>query len=129
VSYHSFAGAASITPSEISADAATLNNIRLWDPSNNISLESVTRRQSVRSYYSFASLSVDRYYINESSPGSHRRPPTRQFQLASNSWVNQHLQYTTASEPPSSRPTRLIHDGNPTLSSPTSASVDNGMPL
>ena len=59
VQYHSFAGAASITPSEISADMATLSNIRLWDPSNNISLQSVTRRQSVRSYYSFTNLSVD----------------------------------------------------------------------
>jgi len=95
VSYHSFAGAASITPSEISADAATLNNIRLWDPSNNISLESVTRRQSVRSYYSFASLSVDRYYINgKLTPVLIGARQLDSSNLPSNSWVNQHLQYT-----------------------------------
>ena len=31
---------------------------------NDISLETVTRRQSIRSYYTFTTLSVDRYYIN-----------------------------------------------------------------
>jgi uncharacterized protein len=95
VSYHPFAGAASITPSEITADVATLNNIRLWDPSNNISLESVTRRQSVRSYYSFTNLSVDRYYINgKLTPVLIGARQLESSNLPSNSWVNQHLQYT-----------------------------------
>jgi uncharacterized membrane protein (UPF0182 family) len=95
VTYHSFAGAASITPSEITADTATLNNIRLWDPSNNISLESVTRRQSVRSYYSFTNLSVDRYFINgKLTPVLIGARQLESSNLPSNSWVNQHLQYT-----------------------------------
>ncbi|MGH3731988.1 MAG: UPF0182 family protein [Acidimicrobiales bacterium] len=95
VRYHSFAGAASITASEIKTDMATLNNIRLWDPSNSISLESVTRRQSIRSYYTFANLSVDRYYINgKLTPVLIGARNLDSADLPSNSWVNQHLQYT-----------------------------------
>ena len=74
---------------------ATLNNIRLWDPSNNISLQSVTRRQSIRSYYSFTNLSVDRYYINgKLTPVLIGARQLESNNLPSNSWVNQHLQYT-----------------------------------
>jgi uncharacterized membrane protein (UPF0182 family) len=95
VIYHPFQGAASISPSEIAADMATLNNIRLWDPSNNISLQSVTRRQSVRSYYSFTNLSVDRYYVNgKLTPVLIGARQLQSNNLPSNSWVNQHLQYT-----------------------------------
>ena len=33
-------------------------------PGANIALETVTRRQSIRSYYNFTTLAVDRYFIN-----------------------------------------------------------------
>ena len=45
-----------ITSSQIDADMSTLNNIRLWNPSDDISLETVMRRQSIGSYYDFRSL-------------------------------------------------------------------------
>ncbi len=95
VVYHSFAGATSMSHAQISADAATLGNIRLWDPANNITLASVIRRQSIRSYYTFSSLAVDRYYINgKLTPvliGARQLNPSN---LPSPSWVNLHLQYT-----------------------------------
>ncbi len=95
VAYHNFAGAASITASEVKSDAPTLNNIRLWDPANNISLQTVTRRQSIQSYYNFANLSVDRYYINgKLTPVLIGARQIASGNLPSNSWVNQHLQYT-----------------------------------
>ena len=95
VQYHNFAAANSVPSSVLKADTATLNNIRLWDPDPNIALETVIRRQSIRGYYTFASLGVDRYVINgkltpvllgvrELSTGS----------LPSATWVNTHLQYT-----------------------------------
>ena len=95
VKYHSFAGSTSITAAQIKADSATLDNIRLWDPSNNISLETVTRRQSIRSYYNFSSLSVDRYFVNgKLTPVLIGARQLNSANLPSNSWVNQHLQYT-----------------------------------
>ncbi|MGC1238166.1 MAG: UPF0182 family protein [Acidimicrobiales bacterium] len=95
VKYHSFAGSTSITAAQIKADSATLDNIRLWDPSNNISLETVTRRQSIRSYYNFTSLSVDRYFVNgKLTPVLIGARQLNSANLPSNSWVNQHLQYT-----------------------------------
>jgi uncharacterized membrane protein (UPF0182 family) len=95
VEYHSFAGATSISSSQIKTDMPTLQNIRLWDPSSNISLETVTRRQSIRSYYDFPSLSVDRYYVNgKLTPVLIGARQLNSGNLPSNSWVNQHLQYT-----------------------------------
>jgi uncharacterized membrane protein (UPF0182 family) len=95
VKYHAFAGSTSISEAQIKQDMPTLNNIRLWDPASNISLETVTRRQSIRSYYSFTTLSVDRYYINgKLTPVLIGARQVNSNNLPSESWVNQHLQYT-----------------------------------
>ena len=95
VSYHNFASSPSVPATELRADTPTLNNIRLWDPTAQIALETVTRRQSIRSYYTFASLAVDRYRINGAlTPvliGTRELNPTS---LPATSWVNTHLQYT-----------------------------------
>ncbi|HEY1824361.1 MAG TPA: UPF0182 family protein [Acidimicrobiales bacterium] len=95
VKYHAFSGSATVTPSEVKADNTTLSNIRLWDPSSNISLETITKRQSLRSYYDFTSISVDRYYINKKlTPVLIGARQLNSTALPSSSWVNEHLQYT-----------------------------------
>ena len=95
VNFHTFAGSTTITRPQIKAASATLNNIRLWDPAKNIALETVTRRQSIRSYYTFTTLSVDRYYIdNKLTPVLIGSRQLNTSNLPSQSWVNQHLQYT-----------------------------------
>jgi uncharacterized membrane protein (UPF0182 family) len=95
VQYHTFAGSTTITNAQIKADAPTLNNIRLWDPDKYIALATVTRRQSIRSYYTFTSLSVDRYFINgKLTPVLIGARQLNTSSLPSQSWVNQHLQYT-----------------------------------
>ncbi len=95
VANYSFGGATTVTSSQVKADLPTLNNIRLWDPSNNIALETVTRRQSIRSYYDFQSVAVDRYYINgKLTPVLIGARQLNSAALPSNSWVNEHLQYT-----------------------------------
>ena len=72
-----------------------MNNIRLWDPANAIALETVTRRQSIRSYYNFTTLSVDRYYVKgKLTPVLIGARQLNSSNLPSQSWVNQHLQYT-----------------------------------
>ncbi len=95
VEYHTFAGATTISQKQINSDKATLANIRLWDPASNIALATVTRRQSIRSYYTFTALAVDRYMVNGTlTPvliGARQLNPAN---LPSPSWVNNHLQYT-----------------------------------
>jgi len=95
VRYHTFAGATTISNSQIKTDTATLNNIRLWDPSASIALATVTKRQSIRSYYSFTTLSVDRYKVNgKETPVLIGARQLNTANLPSPSWVNTHLQYT-----------------------------------
>jgi len=95
VSYNSFAGATTLTPAQVKTDAPTLNNIRLWDPTSGISLVTVNKRQSIRSYYQFTSLGVDRYVVNgQLTPVLIGARQLNSSALPSQSWVNEHLQYT-----------------------------------
>ncbi len=95
VRYHSFAAATSVPPSVLKADAATLNNIRLWDPDPSIALATVTRRQSIRAYYTFTTLGVDRYVINgKLTPVLIGARELAESNLPAAGWVNTHLQYT-----------------------------------
>ncbi len=95
VTYDSFAGSTTISGAQVTAATPTLENIRLWDPASNIALATVRKRQSIRSYYTFTTLAVDRYFINgKLTPvliGARQLNPAN---LPSPSWVNLHLQYT-----------------------------------
>jgi len=95
VQYHAFAAASTVPATVLKADADTLSNIRLWDPDPNIALATVTRRQSIRSYYTFNSLAVDRYMVNgKLTPVLIGARELSTSNLPSPSWVNTHLQYT-----------------------------------
>jgi uncharacterized membrane protein (UPF0182 family) len=95
VTYHSFAGSPTISKAQVKAATATLDNIRLWDPAKSIALATVTRRQSIRSYYTFATLAVDRYFVNgKLTPVLIGARQLNTANLPSPSWVNTHLQYT-----------------------------------
>ena len=95
VDYQNFAGQSVVSPAELKAGAATLQNIRLWDPNYQIALATVTRRQSIRSYYNFTSLAVDRYSIHgQTVPVLIGARELSTANLPSPSWVNTHLQYT-----------------------------------
>lgn len=95
VQFHNFAGSPTVSTNEIKNASATLSNIRLWDPASEIALTSVTRLQSIRSYYNFTTLSVDRYMINgKLTPVLIGARQLNQASLPSPSWVNTHLQYT-----------------------------------
>ena len=95
VAYESFAGSTTINKTQVAADQPTLANIRLWDPASNIALANLRKRQSIRSYYTFASLGVDRYYVNgKLTPVLIGAREINTANLVSPSWVNVHLQYT-----------------------------------
>ncbi len=95
VKIHQYAAANSITAQQVADSAGTLHNIRLWDPSSNISLETVQRRQAIRGYYTFTTLGVDRYTLNgKTTPVLIGARQIYVPGLPSSSWVNQHLVYT-----------------------------------
>ena len=95
VQFHNFAGSPTVSAAEIKNSSATLSNIRLWDPAPDIALTTVSRLQSIRSYYNFTTLSVDRYMINgKTTPVLIGARQLNQAALPSPSWVNTHLQYT-----------------------------------
>jgi hypothetical protein len=102
VKVHQFTANTSITPPETVLAAPTIANIRQWDPDPTISLQTFQRVQSIRSYYVFPSLAVDRYVVQGQGEGS---TPVltpvligvrdiSSSNLPSQSWVNTHLQYT-----------------------------------
>jgi uncharacterized membrane protein (UPF0182 family) len=82
-----------ITQDEIFNNEGILNNVRLWDyrPLQ----DSYDQLQTLRTYYQFTEIDIDRYEINGQ---------TRQVMLAgrelnkndlpSRSWVNEHLEFT-----------------------------------
>ena len=86
-------GDASLTLQDISDNAETINNVRLWD--HQPLLDTFSQIQEIRTYYQFASVDNDRYVVD----GEYRQTMVSSRELASDSlpnrsWVNEHLQYT-----------------------------------
>jgi uncharacterized membrane protein (UPF0182 family) len=109
-----YTGDAPLTAKEVADDQATIQNLRLWD--NRQLQDTYQQLQSIRTYYTFSDIELDRYNIQgrtvqlEISPrelDSNRLPPQAQ------SWVNQRLQYT---------------HGYGVAASPVSAVVGEGLP-
>jgi hypothetical protein len=84
-----------LTSTDVANAAQTLNNIRLWDPDDSITLQTFDQQQRIQSYYTFPSLGVDRYTVDgQVTPviiGVREVSPSK---LPSQSWVNLHLQFT-----------------------------------
>ncbi|HUR49713.1 MAG TPA: UPF0182 family protein [Acidimicrobiales bacterium] len=88
-----FAYKENLNASAIAANQETVDNLRLWDPQ--FVRQTYQRLQEFRGYYRFNDLDVDRYAVDG------RQTPTlvsaRELdtgELPTQSWVNQHLQYT-----------------------------------
>jgi len=96
VKVKAFGATTNISAAQVEESQATLNNIRLWDPDNSITLQTFDQQQrGGRSYYTFPSLGVDRYTVDgQVTPvliGVREVSPSN---LPSQSWVNLHLQFT-----------------------------------
>jgi uncharacterized protein len=109
-----YTGDAPLTAQEVNSDQATIQNLRLWD--NTQLQDTYQQLQSIRTYYTFNDIELDRYPINgqtqqleisarELDPG--RLPPQAQ------NWINSRLQYT---------------HGYGVAASPVSAVVGEGLP-
>ena len=84
-----------VTAEEIAQRPATIGNIRLWDPEP--LLTTYNQIQSIRLYYDFVSIDVDRYTID----GQYRQVMLGARELAphrlpaqAQTWVNRRLQFT-----------------------------------
>jgi uncharacterized membrane protein (UPF0182 family) len=93
-----YSGTTNVSAAKIENDPttqATIANIRLWDPNPQIAQQTFEKVQAIKTYYTFPSLSVDRYRLGgETVPvlvGVREIDPSN---LPSTSWVNTHLQYT-----------------------------------
>jgi len=86
-------GEAALTLQDIQQNAATINNIRLWD--REPLLDTFSQLQVFRPYYEFKSVDVDRYTIN----GEYRQAMLSPRELSSQllpqrTWVNERLVFT-----------------------------------
>ncbi len=88
-----FKGTQTLTPPQVQANASTLDNVQLWDPT--LTSQTYTKLQATKSYYSFNTLAVDRYKVNGAlDPEVVGVRQVNASDLPSQGWVNTHLQYT-----------------------------------
>lgn len=90
-----FPATESLTAADVVADRQTLKNVRLWDPS--IMAQSYAQLQSIRPYYEFPDVDVDRYIIDgvkQQVLVSAREMNSALLPATAQTWVNRHLVYT-----------------------------------
>ncbi len=90
-----FAGLGKITPASLDQDAATIKNIRLWDPRPLIA--TYQQLQNIRLYYDFKDVDIDRYWIDNSYTQvmlSARELNVDLLPDNAQTWVNRHLKFT-----------------------------------
>jgi uncharacterized membrane protein (UPF0182 family) len=83
-----------LTPAVIARNQDTIENIRLWDVRP--LLQMFQQTQSIRLYYQFYNVGVDRYHLAD---GYHQvmlstRELSRELPAAAQTWVNETLQFT-----------------------------------
>jgi uncharacterized protein len=84
-----------LSATQIQDSSVTVTNIRLWDPE--VLLPAYAQLQELRPYYSFTSVSVDRYLVNNVYTQTMLAP--RELRVSglpaqAQTWVNQHITYT-----------------------------------
>ena len=92
VDTRSYPAQTTLTPEQVVANQATLDNVRLWDP--RLLIDSYKQIQEIRTYYQFYNLDIGRYHLN----GEYRQVMLAGRELVqrlpANSWENRHLRYT-----------------------------------
>jgi uncharacterized membrane protein (UPF0182 family) len=83
------------TQQDIAENQVTINNIRLWDPRP--LKDTYNQIQSIRLYYDFNDVDIDRYTINDEYRQvmlSARELSAEQLASEAQTWVNRKLQFT-----------------------------------
>ena len=95
VTQEPYAATQNLTAAQEKSDAATFNDIRLWDPSQALTGPTYTKLQQERSYYQFTTQALDRYMIDGAlTPAIVAVRQVNSNNLPAQGWVNTHLQYT-----------------------------------
>jgi uncharacterized membrane protein (UPF0182 family) len=84
-----------LSATQLQDSSVTVTNVRLWDPE--VLLPAYSQLQELRPYYSFTSVSVDRYLVNNVYTQTMLAP--RELRVSglpaqAQTWVNQHITYT-----------------------------------
>jgi len=90
-----FPATGSLTPAVIEDNRAVLDNVRLWD--DRPLLRTYAQVQSLRLYYTFTSVGIDRYRINGHEQQvmlSARELDISRLPAEASTWVNEHLVFT-----------------------------------
>jgi uncharacterized membrane protein (UPF0182 family) len=109
-----FAADASLTGGDLSTDASTIKNVRLWDPA--VITRTYKRLQEIRNFYQFNDVDVDRYPDVAGGGDVQILIAARELNtngIPSQSWVNQHLVYTHGYAAVLSASNGVSPDGNP----------------
>jgi len=109
------------TPTEVSSSPSTFANMRLWDPS--VLQDAVEATQSLRPYYTFNDVDVDRYWLPDSSGRlsekmlmvSPRDIRTSGLTGSAQNWVNTRLGYTHGYGMIAAEVNNATPDGQPVL--------------
>lgn len=110
----SFAAEASLDLADIEANAATIDNVRVWDPAT--TLTAYRQIQEIRTYYSFNDVDVDRYVVDDQYRQvlvAPREFDSTKLSDQARTWVNEHLTYT---------------HGYGVVASPVSEAAEQGLP-
>lgn len=92
VSVKSFAADNKLTSEDIANNSDTIENIRIndYDPVNTF----YNQTQSIRQYYKFESVDVDRYMVNGEYTQTYLSIREIDKEKISDTWLNRHLKYT-----------------------------------
>ncbi|MBI3925384.1 MAG: UPF0182 family protein [Armatimonadetes bacterium] len=99
-----------LSPQRLAAHRDTLNNVRLWDPEP--LLDAYKQLQSLRPYYDFPDVDVDRYTVEGRARQvmlAAREIPSR----GGDTWVNQRLKFTHGYGAAMSPVTEVTSEGLP----------------
>lgn len=82
-----------LAASDLATNAATIRNVRLWDPL--LAKQTYQKLQGIRSYYELSNVDIDRYEIDgqitQTLVSAREIDPDN---LPADSWINRHLEYT-----------------------------------
>lgn len=101
-----------LTDGQLASHLSTLEDVRLWDPQ--FAGGPFAKLQSLRSYYEFDQLGIDRYQLGPNlTPTIVSVRQVNSGGLPASSWVNDHLQYTHGYGAVLSPANVATSDGNP----------------
>ena len=111
VDIKAFAADNKLTASDINANVETINNIRIndFDPAQQF----YNQTQSIRQYYTFHDVDVDRYMINGKYTQTFLSAREIDENKIDTSWLNRHLKYTHGYGATLSRVDKVTSSGQP----------------